>query len=80
MGTEVKSEVISYEARQSSGWRVNPLALDTKLPVLCIWWGDLPTKGFNTLLMTLAIPYVTEPLPETKGLRGLPVLWIFGNP
>ena len=44
MGTEVKSEVTSYEARCSPSWRVNLLALDTKLPVLCIWWGDLPTK------------------------------------
>ena len=56
MGTEVKCEMTSYEARHSPGWRVNPLALDTKSPVLCIWWGDLPTKGFNTLLMTFATP------------------------
>ena len=39
MGTEVKSEVTSYEARHSPSWRVNPLALDTKLLVLCMWWG-----------------------------------------
>ena len=33
MGTEVKGEVTSYEASHSPGWRVNPLALDTKLLV-----------------------------------------------
>ena len=36
MGTEVKSEVTSYEDRHSPIWRVNPLALETKSPVLCI--------------------------------------------
>ena len=51
MGIEVKSEVTSFEARHSPGWRVNPLALDTKSPVLCIWWED-----FSTLLMTLDTP------------------------
>ena len=36
MGTEVKSEVTSYEDKHSPVWRVNPLALDIKSPVLCI--------------------------------------------
>ena len=74
MGMEVKSEVTSWEARHSPIWRVNFLALDTRSPVLCTWWGDLPTSSLMTLLRTLATPYVTEPLLETMGLRGLPVL------
>ena len=36
IGTEVKSEVTSYDVKHSPGWRVRPLALDTKSPVLCI--------------------------------------------
>ena len=36
MGTEAKSEVTSYEDRHFPVWRVSPLALDTKLPVLCM--------------------------------------------
>ena len=36
--------------------------------------GELPSKVLNTLLMTLATQYVTEPLLETMGLKGLPVL------
>ena len=36
MGTEVKSEVTSYEDRHSPIWKVSPLTLDTKSPVLCI--------------------------------------------
>ena len=36
MGTEVKSEVTSYEDRHSPTCRVSPLAFDTKSPVLCI--------------------------------------------
>ena len=36
IGTEVKSEVTSYDERHSPSWRVNLLALDTKSLVLCI--------------------------------------------
>ena len=39
IGTEVNSEVTSYEVRHSPSWRVMPLSLDTKSLVLCIWWG-----------------------------------------
>ena len=41
---------------------------------------DLPTKGLSTLLRTFVTPQVADPLPETIGLSGLPVLWILGNP
>ena len=61
IGTEVKSEVTSYDDRHSPGCRVNLLALVTKSPVLCMWWGDLPTNSLSTLLRTLDTPYVTEP-------------------
>ena len=56
IGTEVKSEVTSYDERHSPGWRKNPLAFDTKSLVLCIWWGDLPTSSWMTLLRILATP------------------------
>ena len=36
IGTEVKSEVTSYDLRHSPGWRVTPLALFTKSLVLCM--------------------------------------------
>ena len=45
-----------------------------------MWWGDLPTNDLCTLAKTLAIPYVTEPILDTIGLRGMSVLWMFGNP
>ena len=80
IGTEVNSEVTSYDDRHSCGCRVNILALVTKSPVLCMWWEDLPTNSLSALLRTLDTPYVTEPLLENIGLRGLPVLWILGNP
>ena len=53
IGTEVKREVTSYAVRHSPSWRVTLLALFTKSLEFCIWWGDLPTRGFNTLMRTL---------------------------
>ena len=69
IGTEVNNGETLYEQRHSPGRRVTPLALFIKYLVLCIWWVDLPTSGFRTLLR-MATPYVTEPQLERMGLRG----------
>ena len=70
IGTEVSNAETSYEQRHSPSKRVTPLTLFTKPLVLCIWWGDLPKRGLNTLVRTLATPQVPEPWLEIMGLRG----------
>ena len=69
--TDVNSAVTSYEQRPLPGWRVTLLSLSAKSLVLQTWCGDFPTKGLSILVRTLATPWVTEPLPDTMGLRGV---------
>ena len=56
IGTALNNAEASYEQRHCPRWRVIPLTLFTKSLVLCIWWGDLPTRGLSTLVRTLATP------------------------
>ena len=46
---------------------------------LLTWWMVLPVRGFRILADSFATPCVTEPLLDTKGLRGL-FLYILGSP
>ena len=56
MGTDVKNAVTLYELRHSPGRRVTYLTLLTESLVLCMWGGNLPTRGLSTLAMTFATP------------------------
>ena len=47
---------------------------------LLTWWIVLEVTGFRILANSLATTYVTEPLLETMGLRGLFFLYILGSP
>ena len=44
----------------------------------CDW--DLRTKGDGMETRCLDRQYVGDPMKETMGLRGVPVLWTLGNP
>ena len=56
MGTDVNNAVTLYELRHYPGKRVISLTLLTKSQVLCMWCGNLPTRGFITLAMTFSTP------------------------
>ena len=43
------------------------------------WCGDWPTRDFMTCESSLATPYVMDPLLDTMGLRGVPVLFWVGH-
>ena len=42
--------------------------------------GGLPTKCLRILVSTLATAYITDPLLDTIGLRGVSSLWILESP
>ena len=53
IGTEVKSVVTSYDVGTLQGY---PLGTVYKVAGTLYVIGDLPTRGFNTLVRTLATP------------------------
>ena len=80
IGTDVKSAVTSYEMIHSPCCSLMPLRCSIKSLMLWTWCVVIPTSGFRILANSLAVLYVTVPVLETMGLRGIPGLWILGSP
>ena len=76
----VKSAVTSEEVKCSPSYSTMFFICCTKPLVFWTWQGDFPMSDLNILACSLSTPYVTIPLLETIGLRGMSILWIFGNP
>ena len=79
IGTIVNSVFTSYDLTHSSSLSLISLICYVKSLVLWEWCSDLATGGFRILVSSLAVPYATAHVMETKGLWGTPALWIFGS-
>ena len=79
-GTDVNKVVTSYDVMHSPSSNLVFLISSANSFVLFTWQLEVPTSGFMILAISLATPYVTEPILETMGLRGISFLCIFGSP
>ena len=73
-GTEVNKAFTSKEVMTSPDSNFLPWSCWMKCCVFLRWCGDWPTRGLMMCAISLATPYVMDPLLETMSLRGVPVL------
>ena len=74
IGTDVKSALTSYDTITSSGPSVMPFRCSMKSWLLQMWCGDFPTRGLRILDDSFDVKYITAPMLETMGLKGVPSL------
>ena len=77
---EVNRALTSKDVMTSPGCSFLSCSCWMKCWVFLRWCGDWPTSGLMICESSFATPYVIDPLLDTMGLRGVPVLWILGRP
>ena len=71
IGTEVNNALTSYDVIQSPSSSFIFLISSMNSLELFTWCSVDPTSGFIILANSFATPYVTEPILENMGLRGV---------
>ena len=78
--TDVNNASISYETMHSSFCDLMSLMLCMKSLVFFTLYDIFPTRGLKILDSSLAVSYETDPMLDTIGLNGIPILCILGKP
>ena len=77
-GPNVKRALTSYEDMHSPLLQLDGFGLFHEVLGISDMVGEPPTRGQRMLAISLATPYVIEPLLDIIGLRGTG-LWIWGK-